>query len=82
MERRLAARTSALSRSSAVAGRTNSARASATWIKSSRSDSEGGDCLEFAPEFTSVVPVRDSENPDGPVIVVDRAAWDAFTSSL
>ncbi|MFI6247193.1 DUF397 domain-containing protein [Streptomyces sp. NPDC051016] len=55
---------------------------SATWIKSSRSGDDGGDCLEIAPEFTSVVPVRDSKNPDGPVIVVDRAAWDAFTSSL
>ncbi|MFG2964580.1 DUF397 domain-containing protein [Streptomyces sp. NPDC048288] len=55
---------------------------SATWIKSSYSDSDGGNCLEIAPEFTSVVPVRDSKNPDGPVIVVDRAAWDAFASSL
>ena len=61
MERRSAARTSALS---------------------GRSGDDGGECLEFAPEFTSVVPVRDSKTPDGPVVVVDRAAWDAFVSSL
>jgi hypothetical protein len=54
----------------------------ATWTKSSYSDDDAGNCLEFAPEFTSSVPVRDSKRPDGPVIVVNRAAWDAFTSSL
>ncbi|MDN3028849.1 DUF397 domain-containing protein [Streptomyces sp. S.PB5] len=55
----------------------------ATWIKSSYSDSNGGDCLEIAPEFTSVaVPVRDSKNPDGPVLVVSRTAWEAFTSAI
>ncbi|EST30615.1 hypothetical protein M878_18025 [Streptomyces roseochromogenus subsp. oscitans DS 12.976] len=55
----------------------------ATWIKSSYSDSNGGNCVEVAPEFTSaVVPVRDSKTPDGPVLMIPRSAWSAFTSSL
>ena len=33
-------------------------------------------------DFPGVVPVRDSENPHGPVIVVPAAAWDAFVNSL
>ncbi|MFI8949037.1 DUF397 domain-containing protein [Streptomyces sp. NPDC053750] len=35
----------------------------------------------MAPGFTSVVPVRDSKNPDGPVLVVTRSAWAAFTGA-
>ncbi|MEV5551418.1 DUF397 domain-containing protein [Streptomyces sp. NPDC052309] len=36
----------------------------------------------MAPEFPGVVPVRDSKNPDGPVLLVTRSAWAAFTSAL
>jgi len=54
----------------------------ATWIKSSYSGSNGGDCIEIAPEFPSVVPVRDSKAPDGPVLFVSRSAWSVFTSGL
>ena len=53
----------------------------ATWIKSSYSGANGGDCIEIAPGFPGVVPVRDSKNPDGPVLVVGRAAWAAFTGT-
>ncbi|MER6850163.1 DUF397 domain-containing protein [Streptomyces flaveolus] len=35
----------------------------------------------MAPGFPGVVPVRDSKNPDGPVLVVGRAAWAAFTGT-
>ncbi|MGW6903753.1 DUF397 domain-containing protein [Streptomyces sp. NPDC054940] len=41
-----------------------------------------GRCIEIAPDFPAVVPVRDSKNPDGPVLVVTRSAWAAFTSGL
>ncbi|WP_406332082.1 DUF397 domain-containing protein [Streptomyces sp. NBC_00203] len=51
----------------------------ATWIKSSYSGDNGGDCVEIAPGFPDFVPVRDSKNPDGPVMVVTRSAWSAFT---
>ena len=53
-----------------------------TWIKSSYSGENGGNCLEVAPEFASVVPVRDSKNPDGPVLLVQRSAWAAFVASV
>ena len=54
----------------------------ATWIKSSYSGANGGDCLEVSPEFTSVVPVRDSKNPDGPVLFLTHTAWASFVASL
>ncbi|MFD8230922.1 DUF397 domain-containing protein [Streptomyces sp. NPDC059696] len=36
----------------------------------------------MAPGFPETVPVRDSKNPDGPVLVVSRTAWAAFTAAL
>ncbi|MYU23776.1 DUF397 domain-containing protein [Streptomyces sp. SID8352] len=54
----------------------------ASWVKSSYSGANGGDCVEVAPGFPCVVPVRDSKNPDGPVLVVGAVAWSAFTSAL
>ncbi|MEV0639601.1 DUF397 domain-containing protein [Streptomyces sp. NPDC050619] len=36
----------------------------------------------MAPEFRSVVPVRDSKNPGGAVLLVSHAAWSVFTSAL
>ncbi|MFG2555325.1 DUF397 domain-containing protein [Streptomyces sp. NPDC048581] len=38
--------------------------------------------MEAAPDFPAVVPVRDSKNPDGPVLILSRSAWSAFTSAL
>jgi hypothetical protein len=54
----------------------------ATWIKSSHSGANGGDCIEIAPGYPETVPVRDSKNPDGPVLVVTRSAWSAFVDSV
>ncbi|MFF3153854.1 DUF397 domain-containing protein [Streptomyces sp. NPDC057910] len=48
-----------------------------TWIKSSYSDGQGGNCVEWAPTYaavTGVVPVRDSKNP-GPILMVSPAAF-------
>ncbi|MEV6120853.1 DUF397 domain-containing protein [Streptomyces sp. NPDC052077] len=53
-----------------------------TWIKSSYSGANGGDCVEVAPGFPGVVPIRDSKNSDGPVLVIGRTAWAAFTAPL
>ncbi|WP_405862737.1 DUF397 domain-containing protein [Streptomyces sp. NBC_01515] len=53
-----------------------------TWIKSSCSGENGGNCVEVAPAFPVVVPVRDSKVVDGPVLVVTHSAWSAFTDSL
>ncbi|GAA4007681.1 hypothetical protein GCM10022232_54910 [Streptomyces plumbiresistens] len=54
----------------------------AMWIKSSHSGANGGDCIEVAPGFRTVVPVRDSKTPDGPVLLLSRTAWAAFTSTV
>ncbi|MDX3307531.1 DUF397 domain-containing protein [Streptomyces sp. NPDC054884] len=53
-----------------------------TWIKSSYSGANGGDCIEVSPDSPAAVPVRDSKNPDGPVIVVARSAWAAFVDAV
>ncbi|MCF0081599.1 DUF397 domain-containing protein [Streptomyces lomondensis] len=36
----------------------------------------------MAPGFSATVTVRDSKNPDGPVLLVARSAWSAFTAAL
>jgi hypothetical protein len=54
----------------------------ATWIKSSHSDDNGGDCIEIAPDIPGLVPVRDSKNPDGPVLVINRSAWLSFIGAV
>lgn len=53
-----------------------------TWIKSSYSGDNGGNCIEVATGFVSAVPVRDSKAADGPVIVVARSAWAAFVEAV
>ncbi|MES9509021.1 DUF397 domain-containing protein [Streptomyces sp. NPDC000609] len=47
------------------------------WQKSSHSASESGQCLEVA-AHTAAVHVRDSKNPDGPVLTVAPTTWTAF----
>ena len=53
----------------------------ARWRKSSYSNSQGGNCIEVADGF-DVVPVRDSKNPQGPVLVIPAPAWSAFVESV
>ncbi|MFE1946216.1 DUF397 domain-containing protein [Streptomyces massasporeus] len=36
----------------------------------------------MAPVYPDTVPVRDSKNPDGPVLFVTRSAWSAFVDSV
>jgi hypothetical protein len=54
----------------------------ARWRKSTYSDDNGGDCVEVADGIPAVVPVRDSKNPDGPVLVIGVAAWAEFIGTL
>lgn len=49
----------------------------ARWRKSSRSGGQGN-CVEVAGNLPDIVAVRDSKDPSGPALVVDRAAWVAF----
>jgi len=54
----------------------------ATWIKSSYSGDNGGNCIEVALAFPGVVPVRDSKNPDGPALLIARSAWVSFVAGV
>jgi hypothetical protein len=46
-----------------------------SWQKSSYSGPNGGECVELADVAgASVVAVRDSKDPDGPVLLLTRAA--------
>jgi hypothetical protein len=51
------------------------------WRKSSRSGSQGGQCVEVATARTRWY-VRDSKNPDSGVLRVDAAQWSAFLSAI
>ncbi|MFF7653623.1 DUF397 domain-containing protein [Streptomyces sp. NPDC007983] len=57
----------------------------AEWVKSSYSNGNEGECVEFAPGIAAtagVVPVRDSKRPAGPALVFPAGAWDAFTAAM
>lgn len=53
----------------------------AVWRKSARSNN-GGDCVEVAGNLPGAVAVRDSKDPDGPVLVFTPAEWDAFVGGV
>ncbi|MFJ9529340.1 DUF397 domain-containing protein [Streptomyces cyaneofuscatus] len=55
---------------------------SASWRKSSYSNSDGGDCVEVSDDLPGVVPVRDSKQPEGPAVVFGTTAWSAFISDV
>lgn len=47
------------------------------WRKSSYSSEQGGACVEVA-AHPAAVHVRDSKNPDGPMLTLAPAAWAPF----
>ncbi|MEV0004602.1 DUF397 domain-containing protein [Micromonospora sp. NPDC050980] len=47
------------------------------WRKSSRSDNNGGACVEVA-RYQDGVLIRDSKDPDGSLLRFDRLRWQAF----
>jgi Domain of unknown function (DUF397) len=53
---------------------------SATWRTSSYSGNNGGACIEVA--AARAVAVRDSKDPDGPVLVFGPQAWAAFAARV
>lgn len=55
-----------------------------TWIKSSYSDGQGGNCVEWAPASATLnsVPVRDSKLADSPVLAFSAVAWSAFVTDV
>ena len=52
----------------------------AQWIKS-RKSSGSGQCVQVA-KVGDKIAVRDSKNPDGPVLVFTAGEWDAFTEGV
>ncbi len=57
----------------------------AEWAKSSYSNTDGGDCVEWAPKtaaISGVVPVRDSKVAAGPALVFPAGCWETFVSAV
>ncbi|MGH3920949.1 MAG: DUF397 domain-containing protein [Pseudonocardiaceae bacterium] len=54
------------------------------WHVSTRSDSNGGSCVEAGPlrDGSGRVAVRHSHHPDDAVIVYTRPEWEAFTAGV
>ncbi|MEO3747179.1 DUF397 domain-containing protein [Plantactinospora sp. B5E13] len=48
------------------------------WRKSSRSNGQGGDCVEVADNLPGHILVRDSKDPAGPSLTFTPAAWRNF----
>lgn len=62
---------------------TTPALSRAIWVKSSYSQGNNGNCVEWAPGFASgVVPVRDSKEPAGPALTFPVSSWAAFVSGI
>jgi hypothetical protein len=51
-----------------------------TYVKSTHSGGNGGDCVEWAVTAAGVR-VRDSKDPGGPALLFDPAGWDALTAA-
>ncbi|WP_433256444.1 DUF397 domain-containing protein [Streptosporangium sp. CA-135522] len=54
----------------------------ARWRKSSRSNGNGGECVEVAVNLPGVVAVRDSKNPDGPALLFSPEVWTTFLTQI
>ena len=50
----------------------------AIWRKSTRSSNGGSTCVEVADNLPGRVFVRDSKDPNGPVLAFEPDAWRAF----
>ena len=53
----------------------------ATWRKSSYSGGNGGTCVEVG-NLGPAVAVRDSKNPDGPLLAFAADSWKAFAEQV
>ena len=54
----------------------------ARWHKSTRSNGNGGACVEVARNLPGIVAIRDSKAPDGPALVISRDEWASFIARL
>jgi hypothetical protein len=63
-------------------GYDNIETAALAWRKSARSNGGGGNCVEVAGLPDGGRAVRDSKNPDGPVLFFTVGEWAAFTGGV
>ncbi|MGW0589525.1 DUF397 domain-containing protein [Streptosporangium sp. NPDC002607] len=56
--------------------------AAATWTKSTRSASNGGECVEVAKLSGGRHAVRDSKNTTGPALIFTALAWTTFINGI
>ncbi|WP_422753408.1 DUF397 domain-containing protein [Micromonospora sp. WMMD708] len=54
----------------------------ARWRTSTRSGTNGGDCVEVADNLPGIIGIRDSKDPTGPALTVPPTAWSAFVTDL
>ncbi|WP_432000632.1 DUF397 domain-containing protein [Streptomyces sioyaensis] len=52
------------------------------WRKSSYSDGGDSNCVEIADGFPGAVPIRDSKNPTGGVLLFSATAWSGFIATV
>lgn len=52
------------------------------WQKSSRSSSNGGDCVETARPGSQRIAARDSKNPGGPQLRFALSDWQMFLAEV
>ncbi|MEV0263975.1 DUF397 domain-containing protein [Streptomyces sp. NPDC050617] len=55
------------------------------WSKSTYSQSNGGECVEWAPTVVrahGTVPIRDSKDPGGPTLTFPKGAWTQFVAEV
>jgi hypothetical protein len=60
----------------------NCVEVGAMWHKSSYSGNGGSDCVEIARNLPGMVAIRDSKDPDGPVLVVSKDEWARLIARL
>lgn len=52
------------------------------WRKASYSGNGGGSCVEVACDLPGTVAIRDSKDPDGPVLTIEPADWRHFIADV
>jgi hypothetical protein len=55
---------------------------SLTWVKSSYSGSQGGNCIEVAADRRGQVLVRDTKDREGAVLGFREAPWRRFATEI
>ncbi|GAA3421202.1 DUF397 domain-containing protein [Streptosporangium vulgare] len=59
----------------------------ATWVTSTMSGDNGGDCVEVAnlrdtADHPALIAVRDSKDPEGPKLLFTPTAWNTFLGGV